>query len=339
MKIPKCYKRGDMWSCQLMVDGQRRYVSAADEATCLAKAMELRAGLRQLPDTDRTLAQAMDAYINRKSNVLSPSTIRGYRIIYRNRFLDLQRKPVKKITHKVLQAAINAEADKVSAKTLKNATALVVSAILEETGTRLNVTTPAAPVKEHPFLVPDQIPIFLEAIKDTDIEIACLLGLWSLRRSELLALRWEDVDLYRRLVHVNGAYVPDENNQYQRKDTTKNASSTRAVPMCQRLYELLKAKKNKMLPSRPVVTINPNTLRNRINALCREHGLPAVGIHGLRHSFVSVGYMANVPIHVLMEIGGWANDATLKKHYLHIAQADKKHYQDVILKLFDDKAS
>lgn len=339
MKLPKPVKRGGTWSCQIMIDGQRHYVSALDEATCLAKAAELRAGLLQLPDTDRTLGQALDFYINRKSNVLSPSTIRGYRIIYRNRFLDLQRKPVKKITQKLLQAAINAEAEKVSAKTLKNATALVVSAILEETGTRLNVTTPAAPVKEHPFLVPDQIPIFLEAIKDTDIEIACLLGLWSLRRSELLALRWEDVDLYRRLVHVNGAYVPDENNEYQRKDTTKNASSTRAVPMCQRLFDLLKAKKNKMLPSRPVVTINPNTLRNRINALCREHGLPAVGIHGLRHSFVSVGYMANVPIHVLMEIGGWANDATLKKHYLHIAQADKSHYQTVMLQLFNTKTA
>lgn len=319
-----------------MIDGKRHYVSAADEATCIAKAMELKAGL-MAPGTDsqRTLAGAVDSYINRKSNVLSPSTIRGYRIIYRNRFKDLMKKPVRKITRSILQTAINNEAASCSPKTLKNAVGLVLAAIEEETGARLSVTTPQVAVNEHPFLSPEQVPMFLEAIKGTDIEIPCLLGLWSLRRSELLALRWKDIDTYHRLIHVAGSYVPDENNKYILKDTTKNASSARAVPMCDRLHELLKPQKNRALPNSPVVSIHPETLRKRINAICDEKKLPLIGVHGLRHSFVSVGYLADVPVQVLMEVGGWANDATLKRHYLHIAQSDKSRYQNNLLNMFN----
>lgn len=335
MKIPKAEHRGNLWRIQLNIDGQRHVVTAADEAECIAKAAALKAGL--VPDSGgskRTLSECVEGYILRKSNVLSPSTIRGYRILQRNRFTDLMPMPVRKITKPMLQAAVNREALLCSPKTLKNAVGLILAAMADETGTRYTITTPQAVVKEHPFLSPDQVPLFLEAIKGSSIEIPCLMGLWSLRCSEILGLRWQDIDLTHGLIHVNGACVPDETGALVRKDSTKNKTSRRAVPICDRLAELLRPLAEGKDADAPVVTITPLGLRKHINAVCQRNDLPLIGVHGLRHSFISVGYLAGVPVTVLQELGGWSNDATIKKHYLHIAQADKTRYQNSMLDKF-----
>lgn len=43
-------------------------------------------------------------------------------------------------------------------------------------------------------------------------------------------------------------------------------------------------------PAGRVVTSNGEIVRRRINRICEANGLPNVGIHGLRHSFVSLAY-------------------------------------------------
>ena len=48
-----------------------------------------------------------------------------------------------------------------------------------------------------------------------------------------------------------------------------------------------------------------NTVRRNINKICHAMGLQSVGIHGLRHSFVSLAYHLGVPEKIVMEIGGW----------------------------------
>ena len=335
MNIPKPTHHGNMWRIYVTVDGKRYPVTDKDPDVCQAKAALLKSGL-QAPGTDstRTLTQAIDCYIDRKSNILSPSTIRGYRIVQRNRFQDLMNKPVKKITRSMLEAAVNRDSETCSPKTIKNAIGLICTVISYETGNRMVVSSPAVSVNEHPYLTPDQLPFFMDAITDTDIEIPCLLGLWSLRRSEMLGLRWRDIDMKHRTIHVSGAYVPGPDNQFIRKDTAKNKTSQRVVPMCARLYDLLLPLSKKADPDDLILTINPETLRKRVNALCDSIGLPAIGVHGLRHSFVSIGYMSGVPEDVLMEIGGWANDATIKRHYLHISQQDKSRYANSMLDKF-----
>lgn len=59
-----------------------------------------------------------------------------------------------------------------------------------------------------------------------------------------------------------------------------------------------------------------------MNRICADNQLPEVGIHGLRHSFASLCYHLNVPEKAVMQIGGWANDATMRRIYTHLAQRD-----------------
>jgi integrase len=76
--------------------------------------------------------------------------------------------------------------------------------------------------------------------------------------------------------------------------------------------------------------MHPSAILNGINRVCRSAGLPEVGIHGLRHSFASLAYHLNMPEKIAMQIGGWENDATMKKIYTHVAKSDISKYQSIM---------
>lgn len=234
------------------------------------------------------------------------------------------------------QLAVNREAKLCSAKTLKNAWVLVSSVVSEQTGRRPKVMLPQIVKNERPFLEPEQIKPFIEAVKGTDVEIAALLALSSLRRSELLALTWKNVDLKKKLIHVSGSAVPNEDNVLVYRAENKNQSSNRIIPiMINELYDALKAAKSAAKSKDEyVVAIPPKTLWARINGVCEKNGLPKVGVHGLRHSFVSLCYHLGVPEKIAMQIGGWSDFETMRKIYTHIAQSDVKKYTTNIENFF-----
>ena len=159
------------------------------------------------------------------------------------------------------------------------------------------------------------------------IFIEALLAISSLRRSEIAALNWDDgdIDLKHRWIRVRGAIVPDEDHRMVKKETTKNSTSRRDVPMIDPLYEALNAVENK---TGPVVKVHPATIQSRIKRACLAAGVPEVGCHGLRHSFASLCHILNIPPQVAMEIGGWADRATMDRIYTHVSKRDKNSYQN-----------
>ena len=77
-----------------------------------------------------------------------------------------------------------------------------------------------------------------------------------------------------------------------------------------------------------LIECNANTIWNKINSICEKNGFPNVGIHGLRHSFVSLAYHLGVPEKIVMEIGGWADYQTMRNIYTHIARSDVSKYAE-----------
>lgn len=195
-----------------------------------------------------------------------------------------------------------------------------------------SVTLPQVISDPREFLEPDQIKVFLEAAQGTKYEIAALLALHSLRCSEILALTWDNIDLENSIIHVRGAVVQDENNSYVHKKENKNSTSRRDVPiMIPRLRSLIETSSR---PAERIVTACPLTIRTAINKICKENNLPEVGIHGLRHSFASLAYHLRMPEKIAMQIGGWANDATMRKIYTHVSQKDILNYQNVMASFY-----
>lgn len=334
MKIPKARQLpSGAWFCRVRVGDQDISITRPTEKEAVAEAMAIKAGIKEAETRPQriTLTQAIDDYIDARRNLLSPSTIRGYKAIQKYRFQSMMRKDITLVSPDQWQRAVNAEARLVSVKTLTNSWRFISSVISEATGKYVKVHLPQMVPNEHPWLTPEQIPIFVEAAKGTKVEVPALLALSSLRRSELLELKWKDVDLKKKIIQVNGAAVIDENGKLIRKKETKNTTSRRTVPIIPPLENALR---NAPRTGDYVVNMSPAWMYASINRICEENGLPKVGIHGLRHSFASLAFHLNMPEQIAMRIGGWANDQTMKKIYTHLAQADVAKHAEVFTSFF-----
>ena len=321
MKIPKAHKMtSGNWYIQLRLGGKSISVTAPTKKECERQATLLKAEYKAANHgngkrEDRRLREVVEDYINSKVNVLSPSTIRGYRVMTNRLFRDIMGEYIADIEN--WQKAVNQEAGIRQPTTVRNGWGLI-TASLKFAGIEVPaVTLPQVPQKERPWLDYDQIQTFLAAIKGSPAEMAALLALHSLRRSELLAL---DVNSIRNgKIYVSGAVVYGDmggKSTFCEKETNKNKSSSRVVPIfLPRLTEVLP-------PAGKLVVQSPDVSTRQINRICAAHGLPEVGLHGLRHSFCSLCVHLDIPIDVCMQLGGWSDFQTMKKIYTHISNKD-----------------
>lgn len=329
MKTPKARKLpSGSWFCRVRVNGKDVGITKPTEKEAIAAAMAVKAGLVQVnktPMADRSLTDAIDAWIDCNKNRLSPATVRGYRICQNNGFQYLMRMKCSTITNKRIEQAVNTECRQYAAKTVVNRWRFIAQVLSWATGKEYPTKLPQVVRPDIDFLDQEDLSTFLKYIKGKPVEIEALLAISSLRRSEIAALDWSNIDLKHRWIHVRGAVVPDAEHKMVKKATTKNTTSRRDVPMIDPLYDALSAVENQ---TGAVVKIHPATIHARINKACAAAGVPEVGCHGLRHSFASLCHMLNIPPQVAMEIGGWADRTTMDRIYTHVSKRDKNSYQN-----------
>lgn len=331
MKTPKAKRLpSGSWTCRVRIDGQDISITKPTEKEAVAAAMAIKAGLVQVsktPIADRTLAAAIDLWLDHNRNRLSPATVRGYVTCRDNGFQGLMKMKCSAITERQIAQAVNAECRNYKAKTVVNRWRFIAQVLTWATGKTYPTKLPQVVRPDIDFLDQTELDTLLEYVQGKPVEITALLALSSLRRSEIAALSWDngDIDLEHRWIHVRGAVVPDENHRMVKKETTKNTTSRRDVPMIDPLYRALSAVENK---TGPVVKIHPATMLSQINKACTSAGVPEVGCHGLRHSFASLCHILNIPPQVAMEIGGWADRTTMDRIYTHVSKRDKNSYEN-----------
>lgn len=320
VKVPEAEKLpSGSYRCRVMVNGQKKSFTAPTKREAEQAALEYKIGLlaEENEKPGITIRKAIDEYLTLKSGVLSPASVRGHRIKQRCYLQSIMDIPLSKLSVSAIQQAVNIE--KCSPKTIRETWALIRPS-LKRYGVSYDVSLPAVQSDEHAFLSAEEIPVFLKEAEGSKYEIAFLLALHSLRVSEILGLRWENVDLKKQSITVRGATLFDENNKLVNKPTNKNRSSRRTIPiMIPRLFQLLSDAER---TSEFVVIANPNSIRASANKICRKANLPEVGTHGLRHSFCSLAYKLGISEKVTMQLGGWSDYGTMRKIYTHIAQAD-----------------
>ena len=340
MKIPKPKKLpSGNWNIMLRLGGENISVTRLSKTECI-KAAELiksnyRNGLykKENKAEEITIGKLIDDYIDNRRAVLSPSTIAGYTVIRNNRFQNFMGKKPSQI--KNWQTLIDSEVkDEISGKSIHNAWSLVSASL---THAKLPVPVVALPpiVKSvHPWLDDEQIRTFCKAIEGNEYEIPMLLCLHSLRRSEVFALDWSQIDLKNNIIHVKGAVVRDENNNLIHKEQNKTEDSQRDISiMVPRLAELLNAVPEPKRKGK-IYTQPENYLWKEINTVCKENDLPEIGCHGLRHSICSLAFHVGLSERETMEIGGWKSPDVMRRVYHHISAADKLKAENKISQFF-----
>lgn len=340
MKIPEARKlKSGNWHIQLRLNGVSVPITEKTKKECEQKARAIKANHRagmvkiKAEKATPTLSAAIDAYIEKRNNTLSPSTITGYRRIQNGRFKDYMNTPIGQLTD--WQTICNKEAKICSPKTLKNAYFFIRS-VYKENGIMLPMPTlPTQEKHTREWLEPEQIEILVKSVAGSHEQLPVLFALHSLRRSELLALDWKNIDLKKRCFDVRGAAVKDVNGNFVLKDANKNLSSQRTLPiMIPALYDALSAIPEDERTGQ-VITINGNSILYQVNKACRAAGVPEVGTHGLRHSFASLAYHLGMSELETMELGGWSDAKTMRNIYTHLAQADKRKATNKMAAFFE----
>ena len=308
---------------RVQIDGKRVFITKDSEEECIAEYLALKHGVmesKQKPkNKKKTLEEAVTEYIADRKDFVSPSTIYGYERYKKNTFQSMMKANIYTTTDDQWQDAIKAEKKLGrSPKYIENSWSLMASSIAAVTEHRPKVKLYQEEKNERPFLDHEQIDIFVAAVKGLPFEIPALLCLSSLRRSELIALKWKNVDLKKKVIYVQGARVRGEDGLVEKKQT-KSKKSRRAVPI---IPPLLEALQNADRKTEYVCTMTGDLTLTRVNKICADNGLPEVGLHGLRHSFASLAYHLGIPEMIAAEIGGWDDLATMHNIYTHLAEKD-----------------
>lgn len=267
-----------------------------------------------------TLDEAITAYIETcRCSGMSPSTIRGYLSQQRTAYPLLSSRPISKITVQDIQRQINARSQTCSPKTLRNGVGLL-SVVLKQNGIRLDLDTLRLPKREQREMVipsDDQVRQLLEAVyDDDDMYIAIMLAaVMGLRRSEICALRWDDIitrggvcvlSLTKSLVmDVDGTHV-------EKSPKTQAGARNLAIPSAVR--DELMHRRN----LRPrMVNISPNVITERYERLARRLDIPG-RFHDLRHYHASVMLREGVPEKYIVADMGHASFDMVRRVYGHV---------------------
>lgn len=341
MKVPEPQKLpSGKWFIRLRLGGESYPITCRTAKECKRQAEAIKSDYQigkeiQAFQTHGTLGAMCDDYIAKRKSMRSPSTLRGYQKIRDTHFQDVMSKPPRKIDW---QKAVTEDSKTYAPKSVANAWSFVCSVLKENGYLKPRVILPASVSNTRAWLDAEQIPVFIDAIRGDVCEIAALLGLHSLRMSELLGLTWGNVDLENNILHIRGAVVIGEDDKPVQKTTNKNLTSRRDVPiMIPRLYELLEKGAEDADPDARVVPYRDCTVYNHVTSACERAGLPKVSPHGLRHSFASLALHIGMSERECMEIGGWSNPATMHRIYTHLSAADRLKAENKMAQFYKGK--
>ena len=226
----KIEKRGaDSYRVRKMYKGQMYTVTFDHKPTQkeVMQAMTAELDKIQKKQKNMTFLTAANNYIESKRNVLSPTTIRGYNSTMKTISKKFQDTNIHDITTIDIQIEINQLAKGHSPKTVRNYHGFI-SAVLGTFCPNIKISTILPQkVKNEPYIPSDEdIRRILERAKGTEYEIPLVLACYGLRRSEICALRLEDID--GDMIKISKAKVLSETKEWVEK-STKTTSSTREI--------------------------------------------------------------------------------------------------------------
>lgn len=177
------------------------------------------------------------------------------------------------------------------------------------------------PVKKRE-LPSDEAVAAVKAGADLPFGLFALVCLYSgLRRGEVLALRFEDVDRERRLIHVSQAVEFIGNNPHLK--APKTAAGVRSVPLLDPLAVALPASGSGFIFARDDGGLLTKTqYRKRWLRYCEALGFE-ITAHQLRHGYATLLFEAGIPDKAAQELLGHSSIAVTRDVYTHIRQSQK----------------
>ncbi len=196
------------------------------------------------------------------------------------------------------------------------------------------VDPPRVVRRDMRILSDDEAGQLLSAAQGTRLYVPILLALTTgLRRGEVLALRWKDVDLERAVLAVTRTLEQTAERLAFKEPKTKR--SRRVVTLPSTMVDVLRGHKVAQAQERLLLGLgrdetalvvsrydgepqNPRNFSKEFTRIARGAGLASVGFHTLRHTHATQLLASNVHPKVAQERLGHSTIATTLDIYSHV---------------------
>jgi integrase len=188
------------------------------------------------------------------------------------------------------------------------------------------------PRVEMQVLIAPELQTFLRAAAGHRLFPALWLSaMTGVRRSELLGLRWTDLDIKRARLSVNRGLVAVGYELHESRGKTKN--SRRCIDLDPTTIEVLQAwhalqsaesaavgidDQGGMFTTPDGQPVHPHALSQTFERIVRRSGVKVIRLHDLRYTHATLLIAASVPIKVLSERLGHASPAFTIETYQHV---------------------
>jgi integrase len=197
-------------------------------------------------------------------------------------------------------------------------------------------------LKEPDVLKPEEFASLLHKLPHRERVMVLLAGATGLRRSELIALRWQDVDFQTLQISINKSCVRGQIGE------TKTTASARPVPLVPEVALALKGWRKATLYKRPGDFLFPSLrcngripvwpdmiLQKVIRPAAKEAGITGkvIGWHTFRHSLGTNLRSLGVDIKTAQELLRHANVQTTLNIYTQAVSSQKRKASAKVVKM------
>jgi integrase len=195
-------------------------------------------------------------------------------------------------------------------------------------------TTPKVRKEEIQILDDDELAKLLKHLKGRSIYMPVLMAASTgMRRGEVLALRWKDIDLDRATLQI--AQVVEQTKGGVTMKEPKTDSSRRTIALPARLVTELRRHRKELAEIRLKLGLgksnndlafptwegflrSPRPFSKEFAREAEAAGVGHVTFHGLRHTHITHLLRSGVPVHVVSARAGHANPAVTLNIYAHL---------------------
>lgn len=307
-------------------------------------------------DRDMPFSSYLVQWMEIARSTLKPNTAAGYASMIQNPIAPYFQQ--RGITLGGLQAVdiqmfYTSQLKRVSANTVIHYHAIIHRALKYAVKTDLIDVNPADKV-ERPrkdrftasFYDGNEVNRLFQVARGTPLELPVMLAaFYGLRRSEVVGLKWDAIDFENKTIairHTVTACAEKGRRIEVAADTTKTASSRRALPLVPAFQTKLAAlkeqqEKNRILCGRSYCTdylgyVLVDAMGNRLKlsyistafpVLLKRNGLRPIRFHDLRHSCASLLLKNGVPMKQIQEWLGHSDFSTTANIYAHLDAGSK----------------
>jgi integrase len=177
-----------------------------------------------------------------------------------------------------------------------------------------------------------------------------MLAATGMRRSELLGLRWDDVDFKTSRVSVNRGLVAV--GYELRESRGKTSNSRRAIDLDPTTIKVMKAWRDWQRAEQEAAgvesdgwvftnsdgkPVHPHSISQTFERIANRAGVPRVRLHDVRHTHGTLLIKAGVPVKVVSERLGHGNPAFTIDTYQHVLPGMQAEAARTIEKLLNEK--